>query len=60
MTAPATICGAMVMMGEITRPPGDMAAGGLGRRSRIGFQYMKPLITTDQFISRYRRQSSME
>ena len=37
----------------------DMA-GGLGRRSRIRFQYMKPLITTDQFISRYRRQSSME
>lgn len=60
MTAPATICGAMVRMGDSTRPPGDMAAGGLGRRSRMRFQYMKPLMTTDQFISRYNRQSNIE
>ncbi|MNN94140.1 hypothetical protein D3C81_2127160 [compost metagenome] len=60
MTAPATICGSMVSTGDMTRPPGVMAAGGAGRRSRIRFQYMKPLITTDQFIRRYSRQSSME
>jgi hypothetical protein len=60
ITAPATICGAIVKIGEITRPPGVMAAGGFGRRSKIKFQYMKPVITTDQFIRRYSLQSNIE
>src|SRR5690606_28370299 len=60
MTAPTMIGDTMVMMGHKTRPVGKSTVGGLDRRSRIRFQYMNPLITTDQFMSRYKRQSSME